>query len=186
MADNRPPLYQETYTRAHRMLRTRTPRRFLWVGVAMLAPLLALLLGWGFATSDGRTAEVAPTGPPVVAGGRPAPPFQVTPTAIPTGAAGATPEPGVVSPSRTPPRPAAAPPVAATTTRQQLVVTGTAGEGVVLRRTPAGERIDVYREGSHLEQLGPERGMDGVTWHYVRAADGAEGWVAAQYTALVP
>lgn len=74
MADNRPPLYQETYTRAHRMLRTRTPRRFLWVGVAMLVPLLALLLGWGFATSDGRISEAAPTSLPIVTGERPAPP----------------------------------------------------------------------------------------------------------------
>lgn len=97
-----------------------------------------------------------------------------------------TPETGVVSPSRTPLRLATAPLGTATATRQQLVVTGTAGEGIVLRRTPAGERIDVYREGSRLEQLGPERGVDGVTWHYVRASDGAEGWVAAQYTAPVP
>lgn len=152
----------------------------------MLVPLLALLLGWGFATSDGCISEAAPTSLPVVTGERPAPPFPLTPTPIPIGAAVATPETDVVSPSRTPPRLATAPPATATATRQQFVVTGTAGEGIVLRRTPAGERIDVYREGSRLEQLGPERGVDGVTWHYVRASDGAEGWVAAQYTTPVP
>ncbi len=198
MADNRPPLYQETYTRAQRVLHTRKSRRFLWVAFVVLAPLLALLLGRGFATSDGRTAEVAPTGPPVVAGGGPeAPPIPMTPTAIPTGVAGATAETGAVGPSQTPAQPFATPltvatpgptrtPVVVAATQQQFIVAGTNGEGIVLRRTPAGERIDVYREGSRLEGLGPDREVAGGTWHHVRAPGGAEGWVAARYTAPVP
>ena len=76
--------------------------------------------------------------------------------------------------------------MAVATTKQQFIVAGTNGEGIVLRRTPAGERIDVYREGIRLEELGPDREVDGVIWRQVRASDGVEGWVAAQYTAPAP
>jgi len=74
MVDNRPPLYQETYTRVQRILSTRRPRRFLWVAIALLAPLLALLLSGGFAAPGGRTPQATPTSPPIVAGGGLEPP----------------------------------------------------------------------------------------------------------------
>lgn len=198
MADRRPPLYQETETRVQRVLHTRRSRRFLWVALVVLAPLLALLLGRGFAIPNGRTSDVTPTSLPVVAGEGPgAPPIPLTRTASAIRATGSTPETGAVSPSRTSVQPVAAPLIVATsgptrtavvtaTTGLRFIVAGTNGEGVVLRRAPAGERIDVYREGIRLEELGPDREMDGVVWRHVRASDGVEGWVAAQYTAPVP
>ncbi len=121
----------------------------------------------------------------------------MTRTASAIRAAESTPETGAAGPSRTPAQPVATPlivatsgptrtPVAVATTKQQFIVAGTNGEGIVLRRTPAGERIDVYREGIRLEELGPDREVDGVIWRQVRASDGVEGWVAAQYTAPAP
>ncbi len=198
MADNRPPLYQETETRVQRVLHTRRSRRFLWVALVVLAPLLALLLGRGFAIPNGRPSDVTPTSLPVVAEeGSGAPPIPLTRTASAIRAAGSTPETGAVSPSRTPAQRVATPlivatpgptrtPVVVAATQQRFIVAGTNGEGIVLRRTPAGERIDVYREGSRLEGLGPDREVAGGTWHHVRTPDGIEGWVAARYTAPVP
>ena len=66
-----------------------------------------------------------------------------------------------------------------------LVVSGTNGTGVVLRHTPGGRQLGVYPEGTPLEQLGPDQQSGNLVWRHVRAPDGAEGWVAAQYTAPV-
>jgi len=186
MVDNRPPLYQETFTRVQRILSTRRPRRFLWVAIALLAPLLALLLSGGFAAPGGRTPQATPTSPPIVAGGGlEPPPFPLTPLVIATRTTQAMPE-ASSSPSVAPPRSTPASAVVTAISGQRFIVAGTGGEGIVLRRTPGGERIDVYREGSHLEQLGLDQAVDGVTWHHVRMSDGVEGWVAAQYTTPAP
>jgi hypothetical protein len=182
MVDNRPPLYQETFTRVQRILSTRRPRRFLWVAIALLAPLLALLLSGGFAAPGGRTPQATPTSPPIVAGGGlEAPPFPLTALVIATRTTQAMPEAGS-SPSVAPPRSTPASAVVTAVSGQRFIVASTGGEGIVLRRTPGGERIDVYREGSHLEQLGLDQAVDGAAWLHVRMSDGVEGWVAAQYT----
>jgi hypothetical protein len=186
MVDNRPPLYQETFTRVQRILSTRRPRRFLWVAIALLAPLLALLLGWGFAAPGGRTPQATTTSPPIAAGGGLAPPpFPLTSPASATRTPQVMPE-ASSSRSTPPPRSAPASPGVAAVSGQQFMVAGTGGEGIVLRVSPGGERIDVYREGTHLERLARPQEVDGVTWLHVRMSDGVEGWVAAQYTTPVP
>lgn len=87
----------------------------------------------------------------------------------PTRTAGTGPPPPVVTPS----------PVA---TERFFVVANTGGDGVVLRRTPGGQQLDVYQDGTRLEQIGPDREVQGVTWRNVRAPDGTEGWVSAEFT----
>jgi hypothetical protein len=65
-----------------------------------------------------------------------------------------------------------------------FVVIGTEGEGLKLRRAPGGEQLGTYREFTRLEQIGPDRDVDGTLWRNVRAPGDAEGWVAAEYTVL--
>lgn len=67
-----------------------------------------------------------------------------------------------------------------------FLITGTNGEGVRLRSSPGGPAIKVYPEGARLEQIGPDQDLQGTLWRNVRTADGAVGWVAAQYTSLAP
>lgn len=66
-----------------------------------------------------------------------------------------------------------------------FTVSGTGGDGVVLRAAPGGDQLSVLPEGTRIEQIGADREVNGVNWRNVRAPDGAEGWVAAQYTAEV-
>ena len=90
--------------------------------------------------------------------GRPA---AVAPAPLPT----LTPMP---SPSATPaPRP--------------LVITGS-GQGLFLRARPGqGEIIRSYPDGTAVTPLGDETEVDGRRWLRVRAPDGREGWMAAEY-----
>ncbi|HEX2032766.1 MAG TPA: polysaccharide deacetylase family protein, partial [Chloroflexota bacterium] len=63
------------------------------------------------------------------------------------------------------------------------VVSGTGGQGVNLRASP-GLRAPVIKglpEGAPLTLLGGDASGDGLTWRHVRDAQGAEGWVAAQF-----
>ena len=77
-------------------------------------------------------------------------------------------------------------PPATADTRPQLVVSGTQGTGVRLRRSPGGDALRVYPEGTRLEQVGPDQDVAGVVWRNVRGPDGQEGWVAAEFTAAAP
>lgn len=63
-----------------------------------------------------------------------------------------------------------------------FVVSGTGGEGLILRDNPGGNQLTVLPDGTRLEQVGPDKDVNGVTWHNVKAPDGQTGWVAAQYT----
>ncbi len=82
----------------------------------------------------------------------------------------------VLSPVTTP-RPPASP------TPLPLVVYGTDGQGLALRRTPGldGERLNVWPEGTVMIPLGEERQVDGLSWKRVRDPEGQEGWAAAAY-----
>ncbi|MFN8514333.1 MAG: hypothetical protein U0841_17445 [Chloroflexia bacterium] len=62
------------------------------------------------------------------------------------------------------------------------VVAHTGGDGVFLRRTPQyGDKMAAWPEKTILEEIGPERNVNGVIWRYVRAPDDTEGYVPAQY-----
>lgn len=87
------------------------------------------------------------------------------------------PTPPVIVPTAT-----VAPPAAVTA--RAFVVANTGGEGVYLRQAPkTGARIAAFAEKTALVEIGPEQAINGVVWRHVRAADGTEGYLPAQYTA---
>jgi hypothetical protein len=68
-----------------------------------------------------------------------------------------------------------------------VFVANTGGEGVFVRWTPSlDDKVKAYPDGARLEVVGPETAAEGITWLYVRAADGLVGWVPKQYTAVEP
>jgi hypothetical protein len=68
-----------------------------------------------------------------------------------------------------------------------FVVANTGGEGVFLRRAPkTGERLAALTEKTVLTEIGPEQSVAGIIWRQVRAPDGTEGYLSAQYTTLKP
>ena len=65
---------------------------------------------------------------------------------------------------------------------QVLVVVGTAGDGVFIRRTPvATDRLRAWPEGTRMVVVGPDRQSDGKTWKNVRDPAGNQGWVPAEF-----
>ncbi len=122
-----------------------------------------------------------PPGPP--AGRDAAVPAVVTataPLALPT-MPPPTPEPAGIAAPRTgtpPPTPA---------TPRVFIVANTGDDGVYLRRTPQlDDRLTAFPERTRLEEIGPETTAGGIAWRHVRAPNGAEGYVPAQYTADAP
>jgi hypothetical protein len=66
----------------------------------------------------------------------------------------------------------------------RVVVAGTDGEGVFLRRSPkTGERLQAWSDGTRLDLLGPDVELDGLRWTPVRDPCGVAGWVPARYAA---
>jgi SH3-like domain-containing protein len=61
------------------------------------------------------------------------------------------------------------------------VVANTNGQGVWMRREPAGEPVKIWPDGAPMAIIGAARSVDGRDWQNVRAADGQAGWVAADY-----
>jgi hypothetical protein len=66
---------------------------------------------------------------------------------------------------------------------QIVVVRGTGGSGARLRGQPgnAGPIITVIPEYTPLVVIGPDRTVDGLVWRNVRAPNGGDGWVAANF-----
>jgi hypothetical protein len=64
-------------------------------------------------------------------------------------------------------------------------VAGTDGQGVNLRAAPSltASRVKTVPEGALLSTTGDTRQADGHTWWNVRDAQGANGWVAAEFVA---
>jgi hypothetical protein len=99
-----------------------------------------------------------------------------------------TPVPGSVAAVATPsPIPTMAPsPVAAATpvAPPRARVVGAGADEINLRAEPSvnGARLKGLSDGVELEVLGEDVEADGRTWRHVRdPADGAEGWVAAEF-----
>jgi len=66
----------------------------------------------------------------------------------------------------------------------RVIVAGTDGEGVFLRRSPrADDRLQAWSDGTRLDLLGPEVERDGLRWTPVRDPCGATGWVPMRYAA---
>ena len=73
------------------------------------------------------------------------------------------------------------------TTADVVYIGNTGGIGVFLRRTPqAADRLKAYPDNTRLVVIGPDVGAEGRPWRHVRAPDGVEGYVPAQYTSGQP
>lgn len=135
------------------------PTRLQRAMILLLCHLLTLvgLVGWSVST-----AAPAKTAPAVVA----------VPLTI-----------RVQAPAPVASVPEAAAPRAAVPARPVAIVVNTSGQGVWLRREPAGETLAVWPDGAPMTIVGPLRTASGRDWQQVRAADGQVGWVAAEYLA---
>ena len=80
-----------------------------------------------------------------------------------------------------PPGPSA--PSGAPVAGQAAVVRGTGGSGARLRAQPgnSGQIITVVPENTPLLVVGADRTVDGLVWRNVRAPNGSEGWIAANF-----
>ena len=81
------------------------------------------------------------------------------------------------------------PPPAQPSGPDRVQVAGTERQGVNVRAAPSAHAASVKLapEGAVLEVVGPDRAADGRTWRNVRdPADGAHGWVAAEFLAAGP
>ena len=146
------------------------------LAVLLLAGIISLLRGGGGATptatagGTGSIAQGAPGASPATSGTRDAA------TTVASALAGPTPTPSPTAPA----------PATPTAAGRAFIVSGTGGDGVRVRGAPGGDPIGTAPEGARLEQIGPDRDVDGVTWRNVRLPDGTSGWVAAQYTTPAP
>jgi hypothetical protein len=65
--------------------------------------------------------------------------------------------------------------------QQIVVVDSTEGQGVWVRRQPAGDPLQVWPDGAPMLVIGEDRFADGRTWRNVATLDGETGWVAADF-----
>jgi membrane protease YdiL (CAAX protease family) len=109
--------------------------------------------------SPGVTGQAIPGGTPGITLAPPLPPPQSAPAGVPA------------SPS-TGPGPG-----------QPVVVRGTGGSGARLRSQPStnGPTIAVVPENTPLLVIGADRTVDGLVWRNVRAPNGNEAWIAADF-----
>lgn len=71
-------------------------------------------------------------------------------------------------------------PIPAVDLTSQAVITNTGGGGLWLRDAPFGNGLVLLPEGAEVSVLGGLAEVNGMMWQTV-AADGREGWVAADY-----
>lgn len=117
------------------------------------------------------TARPSPTSPGLFGTAQPLPALAAGPTSTPSsGTAPAAPSTAAT----------------ATSTAQTVMKVGnTDREGVYIRRTPnMNDKIRPWMDGTPMTVLGPPQTVNGIIWIKVRAPDGVEGYVPAQY--LVP
>ena len=124
-----------------------------------------------------RIEAKVPPAPPRLPVAPPPNPPTVVPTAAPPSAT-AAPAPTAPSTRAPAPSPSPAPPI--------VVVVDTGSSGLLIRRTPGGEPIKVWPEGTQLVDLGEEREAQGRSWKSVRDPDGNQGWGAADFLAAPP
>jgi membrane protease YdiL (CAAX protease family) len=145
--------------------------------------------------SGSPTLVPAPVGGATASGQAGQPPAQAQPSQSPVLAGRTPPGPPATSVSLAPPLPApatqpapaaapeASPAPPAGVTQQIVVVRGTGGSGARLRSQPgnAGPTITVVAEYTPLVVVGADRQADGIVWRNVRAPNGSEGWIAANF-----
>jgi hypothetical protein len=156
------------------------------------AVIVGVVIGATASTAFQQARMVEPAPPAVTVADISAPPTSATPRIVPT-----APPPIAVEPTPTlvPPTLAAQPTAASPTSipaaplpstlvgSPNLVVRGTGSDGLVVRRTPGGDRIASTVEGEPLIDLSERAQAGRWTWRRVRTLAGAEGWVAADFIA---
>ena len=93
------------------------------------------------------------------------------------------------TPSPTPTAlPSATPsPTPAPETQRFMVIGNTDGQGVYLRRTPRmDDKLQAWPDNTRMELLGEVVQGDGRTWRKVRAPNGAEGYIPAEFLVAAP
>lgn len=118
--------------------------------------------------------------PPATPAAVPIPPIaqQVAVAPSPAATAEPTSSPGPLPAAAVPSTPTVAP-----QPRLVIIITGSGGDGLSLRKTPGtGDRLKVLKDGAELTVLGAEQQAAGHAWAHVKDQDGTEGWVAAEFT----
>ena len=68
-----------------------------------------------------------------------------------------------------------------------MMVAKTDCHGVYMVRTPTpDDKVWAWIEGSRMEVVGPDVQAAGTTWKKVKAPDGREGYIPAQFLADAP
>jgi hypothetical protein len=68
----------------------------------------------------------------------------------------------------------------------QLKVTNTGGEGAMLRKTPGGDAIRAWMDGTIMQVVGSPQTSAGRTWQNVKDPSGNTGWMAADFLTAAP
>lgn len=90
------------------------------------------------------------------------------------------------TPTKVPPSPTATK-TPVPDTPQIMLVANTGGLGVYLRRTPnLDDRVRAWQEGTKMEVIGQPVESAGRRWYRVRAPDGVEGYIPAEYLVNAP
>ena len=68
----------------------------------------------------------------------------------------------------------------------RLMVANTGGQGVMLRKTPGGDAIRAWADGSVMQTAGADQVAAGRTWRNVKDPAGNVGWIAADFLIVAP
>ena len=77
-------------------------------------------------------------------------------------------------------------PTATAVAATRLVVANTGGQGVFIRKTPGGEVIRSWMDGSVMQVVGTDQQSAGRAWRNVKDPTGNVGWIAAEFLAPAP
>jgi hypothetical protein len=165
-------------SRIGEMARGVNNRQLLMVGGGIIL-LLVLLLAWRTIRNRNTAGTTTPNQPAPFGTTEPALLATIAPGEQPSGIS-VTPAPIEIAPTTAAP--------AATGATGAFVVTNTGSEGLFLRADPAttGTQMETLPEGSKVDALGPEQNDGTRTWKKVKAPDGQEGWVAAEFLVAAP
>lgn len=72
----------------------------------------------------------------------------------------------------------------ATLAADRAMVANTGSQGVFIRKTPGGEAIRGWNDGSVMQVVGADQQSGGRAWRNVKDPSGNVGWIAAEF--LVP
>jgi len=70
---------------------------------------------------------------------------------------------------------------------QTMLVANTGGQGVYVRRTPnLDDKLQAWQDGTKMEVIGQPVEAGGKRWYKVRAPNGVEGYIPAEYLVNAP